>query len=130
MVRQTRSIVNDLTADRIIAVHADIIARNGGDGRIASEANLLQVVFQANLIGMVVSRAAYVFFALVAYPVFREGNAKTAEDIALLILAEESYGIGADDQDSLGRLAEGILAFTAEPEDVEAWFAIHAKRSS
>lgn len=119
--------MQELTVEEIVALHAGIIARDGGDNRIISEANLHQLVFRANLIGDPLPRAALVLYSLVAYPAFREGNERAALALATRILANEGYTISAKDAADFGRLAEGVRAFTAEPEEIEAWLTVHAK---
>ncbi|MCK9579575.1 MAG: hypothetical protein M0Q92_03880 [Methanoregula sp.] len=120
--------MQDLTVDRIIAVHAEVIARDGGDSRIISEANLHELVFRVNLLTDPIPRAALTLFSLVAYPAFREGNERIAQELAARILEEGRYVISIENSGELSRLAEGITAFTVEPEDIEAWFAAHAKK--
>jgi hypothetical protein len=122
--------MKELQADQIVSLHRERMAREGGDGRVISEATLLQAVFRANLIGEPVSRAATVFYLLVAYPAFREGNGATAREIAHLTLTEEDFGIDPADRPLLDQLGNAIVDFSAEPEDVEAWFATHAKKCS
>ncbi len=120
--------MQDLSVDQVIALHAAIIARDGGDGRIISEANLHELVFRANLTPDPVDRAALVLWSLVAYPAFREGNCRTAEKLAIGILAQEGYRIPGGDRAGLGDLARGIDTFVVEPEDITAWLTTHAKK--
>lgn len=120
--------MQDLSVDQIIALHAAIIARDGGDGRIISEANLHELVFRANLTLNPVDRAALAFWSLVAYPAFREGNCRTARDLAIAILAQEGYHIAGEDAAGLEHLARGIDTFVAEPEDITAWLLAHARK--
>jgi hypothetical protein len=120
--------MQDLQTDQIIALHSAIIARDGGDNRIISEGNLHQLVFQANLIPETIQRAAAVFYSLVAYPAFREGNIRTAQELAARILAEGGYCIDVGDNPAIRHLADGILAFTTEPEDIGAWYLAHARK--
>lgn len=121
--------MQDLTVDRIIALHDAIIARDGGDGRILSEGNLHQLVFRVNLLLEIIPRAAFCFYSLVAYPAFREGNIQAAEELAIQLLAEGGYGIDLPERNGFIRLAEGINAFTTELEDVETWLFAHAKKA-
>jgi prophage maintenance system killer protein len=120
--------MQDLTVDEIIASHDRTIAREGGDSRVLSEANLLQVVFQANLVADPVVRAATVLFSLVAYPSFREGNEKTAMDIALQVLAAGGWEIDPADTASLEELSRAVTSFEADVPEVEAWFVSHARK--
>jgi hypothetical protein len=117
--------MQDLGVEQIIALHTTIIARDGGDSRLLSEGNLHQLVFRANLIPESVPRAAFAFYSLVAYPAFREGNETIARELAAGILAEGGYCMDRADELHIGHLAKGILSFTTEPEDIEAWLAVH-----
>ena len=60
--------MQDLAVDQIIALHGEIIARDGGDGRLLSEGNLHQLVFRANLIPEPVPRAAFTFYCSYRIP--------------------------------------------------------------
>ena len=122
--------MNDLQPERIIAIHHELVAPAGGDLRIISEANLYQLVFQANLVGDTISRAAFVFYTLIAYPAFREGNRVTAAKLAERILAEDNYSMDPADREEFSRLEAGINAVTAEPEDIEAWFRAHERQQA
>ena len=118
--------MQDLSVDQVIALHAAIIARDGGDGRIISEANLHELVFRANLTPDPVDRAALALWSLVAYPAFREGNCRTAQKLAIGILAQEGYRIAGEDAAELEHLVRGIATFVTEPEDITAWLKTHA----
>jgi prophage maintenance system killer protein len=110
----------DLTVSQIVAIHDEILADSGGDCRVLSEANLHQLVFRANLIPECVPRAAFVFYSLCAYPAFREGISGTALAVTEQVLSTGGYRI-PEKKAGLMALAEGILAFTTEPEEIEQW---------
>jgi prophage maintenance system killer protein len=112
--------MEDLTVELVMAVHTRIIERDGGDSRIISEANLHQMVFRANLIPECIPRAAFIFYSLCAYPAFREGNSGTALAVTEQVLASGGYRITGETTGIMA-LAEGILAFTVEPEEIEDW---------
>lgn len=120
--------MQDIAVDRIIAIHATIMTRDGGDRRIISEANLHQLIFRANLIPDPIARAALALYSLSAYPVFREGNIRTAQKLAVDILADGGYTLDPDDTQPLRRLAEGVAAFTVEPDEIGSWLAAHAQK--
>ena len=112
--------MEDLTVDQVVAVHDRIIEEEKGDCRILSEANLHQLVFRANLISGCVPRAAFVFFSLCADPVFREENSRTALDLTERVLSSGGYRIHGD-KAGIMALAEGILAFSTDPDEIEQW---------
>jgi prophage maintenance system killer protein len=120
--------MEDLSVEGIIMTHERIMADNGGDCRILSEANLLQLVFRANLIPELAPRAAFIFYSLCAFPAFREGNTGTALVVTEQVLASGGYQI-AGEKSRIMALAEGILAFTIEPEDIEQWLSNNLQKT-
>ncbi|MEN6610050.1 MAG: Fic family protein [Methanoregulaceae archaeon] len=119
--------MDDLTVERVLAVHERILAVDGGDARLLSEPNLHQLVFRANLVPDVFRRAALVLFTLTAYPAFREGNKRTAAVLAAGILGQEQHRLEPGDA-RLWELLAGVTAFTTEPEDIEAWLRANVPR--
>jgi prophage maintenance system killer protein len=120
--------MDDLTAGFVETIHARIMEESHGDGRVLSEANLLQAVFNANLVQDCVLRAAFIFYSLCAYPAFREGNSITALKVTEEVLASGGYRITGENARILS-LADGILAFTAEPEEIENWLRDNTRKS-
>jgi hypothetical protein len=120
--------MEDLTVEQVAAVHRNLMEEEKGDCRVISEANLLQMVFRANLIGEVIPRAAFVFYSLCAYPPFCEGNEQTAVLMTGQILTDGGYRIIGNIAD-LGALARGIREFSAEPEDIERWLETNTRYS-
>ena len=118
-----------LTVEQVINFHTKVMETDGGDSRVLSEANLHQMVFLANRIEDVLKRAAFVFFSLVAYPAFRDGNGRTARLIAEMILTGNGYAIEGGNDEMTG-LVQGIELFTVEQEDIEEWLRSHAKKTS
>ena len=121
--------MDDLTVEQVMALHSRVIRIDGGDNRLLSEASLHQMVFLANRIEDVLKRAALVFFTLVAYPAFREGNSRTARFVAEMILSENGYTLEECD-DGMTGLVQGIELFTFEQPDVENWLRSHVKMTS
>jgi hypothetical protein len=121
--------MQDLTLETIIAIHDRILAKDGGDSRILSEGNLHQLVFRANLIDDVRKRAAFVFYSLCVFPVFREGNRRTACRLTKIFLDSDADPADMLCEDLRG-LAHGIDAFTVEIEDVEQFLLMHAGKTS
>ncbi|MEN6443224.1 MAG: Fic family protein [Methanoregula sp.] len=116
--------MDDLTVEKIIAVHDAITAKDGGDARLLSEPNLHQFVFSVNLIPDTCRRAALALFFLCAYPAFRDGNKRTAHALASMILGNEGYCLAPDDERVAGLFA-GVASYTVEPADIEAWLRCH-----
>lgn len=116
-----------LTTKRVIAVHREVIRTHGEDPRIVSEGNLHQLVFLANLDEDIFSRVAGICFFLYTYPIFRVGNRRTAQQLALALLADEGRSLtpGSD----LPGLLAGISSYTLEPEDIARWIREHSQRT-
>jgi prophage maintenance system killer protein len=120
--------MEDLTVDRVMAIHTRIMAEEKGDCRVISEANLYQMVFRTNLIYECVPRAAFIFYSLCAYPVFREGNSRTALVVIEQVLLSGGYRI-VGEKGGIMALAEGVIAFTTEPEEIEQWLCDNSQES-
>ena len=118
--------MDDLTVEQVMAFHTQVMKTDGGDDRLLSEANLYQMVFLANRIDDMYKRAALVFFSLVAYPAFREGNSRTARLVAERILSDNGYTL-EDGDDGMTALVQGIALFTVEQADVVEWLRSHAQ---
>jgi hypothetical protein len=126
--RQKCEPMEDLTVGQVVEIHSRIMAGGGGGCRVLSEANIHQMVFQANLIPECVPRAAFVFYSLCAYPAFREGNCPSALALTEQVLTSGGFRLCGEKAGILA-LAEAIPAFTAEPEDVEQWLCDNIQES-
>lgn len=115
-----------LTVDQIIQIHAGVIAHDGGDSRILSEAALHQMVFYANGITDSYRRAAFALYSLCAYPPFREGNEQTARVVMEQILLEGGLHLPSD-ANCIVPLIAGIAAYSVEPEEIELVLRAHAQ---
>jgi len=113
--------MDDLTVEEILALHAGIMARHGGDDRVLSEANIHQAVFHVNLQPDPFARAATVVYLLCAYKAFRDGNKRTAQAIAERILADVGCNVNSDDSRCI-TLMQGVIDFVVETDEIEAYF--------
>jgi prophage maintenance system killer protein len=120
--------MQDLTVDQVEAIHSRIVKEGNEDTRIISEANLYQMIFNANLIHEAIPRTALVFYSLCAFPVFRAGNYRTALAMTEQLLASEGYLITGNRAD-LRSLAEGICEYIAEPEEIEQWLRNNTRKN-
>ena len=113
--------------EQVIAFHEQVMASDGGDDRLLSEAGLHHMVFSANRMENIFKRTAFTFFSLVAYPVYREGNNRTAQLMAEMILSDNGYTLEAD-KDEMTALFQGITSFMLEQADIEEWLHSHSKK--
>jgi|WetSurMetagenome_2_1015567.scaffolds.fasta_scaffold00799_21 prophage maintenance system killer protein len=126
--RQRRECMDNLTVEQVEIIHTRIMTVEKGDHRVLSEANLHQLVFRANLIPECVPRAAFIFYSFCAYPAFREGNSGTALAVTEQVLASGGYRITGT-RAGIMALADGIIAFITEPEEVEQWLGNNVQES-
>ncbi len=124
--RKSHDYMEDLTVERLEKIHTGLMEAEGGDCRVLSEANLHQIVFRANLITECLPRAAFVFYALCAYPAFCEGNTRIALLVTEQVLASGGYRVTGETAGIMA-LGQGILEFTTEPEAIEEWLLKHTK---
>ena len=127
--RHRREWMQNLTVEQVKAIHNRVMVEEKGDCRVLSAANLHQMVFHANLIPDCVPRAAFIFYSLCAYPAFREGNSAAALAATEQVLATGGYRITGE-MAGIMVLAEGILAFTTEPEEIEQWLYNNVQEST
>jgi len=118
-----------LTVEQVLAFHEQVMKTDGGDDRLLSEASLHQIVFLANRIESVHQRVALAFFSLCAYPVFRDGNSRTARLVAEMVLNANGYVLEEGDNE-MTNLVQGIASFTVEQADVEEWLHSPSKKTS
>lgn len=121
-------ILDNITLDEIIGLHATLLANDGEDLRIISEGNLHQLVFRINAQEDLVDKAATAFWSLCAYPAFREGNRRTACHLAEIILGGGSMRKKLPCEE-MRVLAKGIDSFTIEIEDVVQVLRSHFERT-
>jgi len=100
--------MNDLTVEQVIAFHKQVMKTDDGDDRLLSEAGLHQMVFSANRIEDIYPVAALAFFSLVAYPAFREGNSRTAQLMADMILNHNGCTLKDGDADMTPLVQRGL----------------------
>jgi death-on-curing protein len=79
--------MSDLTVEKIIEIHDEVIARYGGARGVLSEATLHYMVFRANRMKDTFTRAATILHAIGSQHPFMNGNKRTA-----LIVAENVLG--------------------------------------
>jgi len=126
--RLRREQMEDLTVEQVEAIHTRVMTEEKGDCRVLSEANLHQMVFHANLIPDCMPRAAFIFYFLCAYLAFREGNFRTAIAVTEQVLLSGGYRISGE-KAGIMALAAGIVAFIAEPEEIEQWLCNNIQES-
>jgi prophage maintenance system killer protein len=120
--------MEEITVRKVLEIHDRIVAETGGDKRILSEASLYQFILQVNLIHECIPQAAHILFSLCTYPVFREKNTETAFILAESVLASGGYRICGTTAE-MTALAEAILGYSVEIEDIEGWLCRNIKKA-
>lgn len=124
-----------LTAEHILAIHADQIARYGGNPEIVSEQTLEAVLYQpqATVDGIPVHRpyfemaAAYVYYIIQAKP-FADANERVAYAAAVTFLNINGFMVYATAEEA-SELLSGVWHGRLGKNDITAFFETHAMKS-
>jgi len=118
--------MSDLTVEKIIEIHDEIIKRYEGAGGVLSEATLHFMVFRVNRIKGIFRRAATVLHAIGSQHPFVDGNKRTALVVAENVLGQQGYFIAADD-DILVEFMLAVASYKHGPDEIEQWLREHSK---
>jgi death-on-curing protein len=116
--------MSDLTVEKIIEIHDEVIARFGGAGGVLSEATLHYMVFRANRIQDTFKRAATILHAIGSQHPFIDGNKRTALIVAENVLGQQGHFI-ADDEDTVVEFMLAVASYRYEPDEIEQWLREH-----
>jgi death on curing protein len=99
----------DLTVEKIIGIHDEIIAQYDGADGVLSESTLHFMIYRVNKIRDIFRRSALVLDAIGSQHPFVNGNKRTALVVAENVLGQEGYYIAADED----TIVEFMLAVTS-----------------
>lgn len=116
----------DLTVEKIIEVHDEIILRYDGAQGVLSEATLHFMVFLANRTDDTFKRAAIILHAIGSQHPFMDGNKRTALIVSENVLGQSGFFIAADD-DSLVQFMLAVASYTYGPDEIEQWLREHSE---
>jgi death-on-curing protein len=118
--------MSDLTVEKIIEIHDEIILKFDGAHGILSESTLHFMVFRVNKIKDIFKRAATVLHAIGSQHPFVDGNKRTALVVAENVLGHRGYYIAAD-EDTIVEFMLSVASYKCEPDDIEQWLKDHVK---
>ena len=118
--------MSDLTVEKIIQIHDEIITLYDGARGILSEATLHFMVFRANRMEDPFTRAATILHAIGTQHPFMDGNKRTALIVAENVLGQSGFFIAADD-DSLVKFMLDVASYRYEPDEIEQWLRMHSE---
>jgi len=116
----------DLTVEKVIEIHDDVIARYDGAGGMLSEATLHYMVFRANRMKDTFKRAAAILHAIGSQHPFMDGNKRTALIVAENILGQDGYFIAADEE-VIVEFMLAVASYRHESDEIEEWLKEHSE---
>jgi len=118
--------MSDLTVEKIIEIHDEVIHKFDGAHGILSESTLHYMVFRANKTRDIFKRAAIVLHAIGSQHPFVDGNKRTALVVAENVLGHRGYYIAAD-EDAIVEFMLAVASYKCEPADIIKWLKDHVK---
>ena len=112
--------MSDLTVEKIVEIHDEIILRYDGAQGVLSEATLHFMVFRANRTEDTFTRAAIILHAIGSQHPFMDGNKRTALIVAENVLGQSGFFIAAD-EDSIVQFMLEVASYTHDPDEIEQW---------
>jgi len=119
--------MSDLTVEKIIEIHDEILRKYDGAQGILSEATLHFMIFRATRIKDLVGKAAAILHAIGSQHPFVDGNKRTALVAAENVLGQEGYYIAAD-EDTIVEFLLAVASYKYEPADIARWLENHVKK--
>jgi death-on-curing protein len=118
--------MSDLSVEKIIEIHDEIILKFGGANGILSESTLHFMVYRINKTRDIFRRAATALHAIGSQHPFIDGNKRTALVVAENVLGQEGYYIAAD-EDIIVEFMLSVASYKSEPDKIEQWLREHVK---
>ncbi|MDW7733712.1 MAG: type II toxin-antitoxin system death-on-curing family toxin [Methanolobus sp.] len=119
----------ELTAERIIDIHDDIIKEYGGTGGLLTQGTLELLVYKVNRENDAFRQAALTLYSIAAQHPFFDGNKRTAFATAENILRDAGYYLHADD-DEVVNLMQKIGEYKCTVKTIEKWIREKARATS
>ena len=118
--------MSDLTVEKIIEIHDEIIRQFDGAHGILFESTLHFMIFRVNKFEDIFRRAAIVLHAIGSQHPFIDGKKRTALVVAENVLGQQGYYIAAD-EDTIVKFMLDVASYRLEPDAIESWLKDHAK---
>ena len=120
------NIMSDLTVEKIIEIHDEIIMKYDGANGVLTESTLHFMVFRANKMKDIFRKAATVLHAIGSQHPFVDGNKRTALVVAENVLGQHGYYIAAD-EDIIVEFMLAVASYKHGPDEIERWLKEHVK---
>jgi len=121
-----KNTMSDLTVEKIIEIHDEIILKFDGANGILSESTIHFMVYRINKTKDIFRRAATALHAIGSQHPFVDGNKRTALVVAENVLGHEGYYIAAD-EDAIVEFMLSVASYKSEPDEIEKWLRNHIK---
>ena len=121
--------MEELSAERIIEIHDDIVKDYGGTGGLLTQGTLELLVYKVNREKDVFKRAALILHTIAAQHPFFDGNKRTAFVTAENVLGEAGYYLDAGD-DEIVELMRKIAQYQHTVKTIVDWIIEKAKATS
>jgi len=121
--------MEELSAERIIEIHDDIVKDYGGTGGLLTQGTLELLVYKVNREKDVFKRAALILHTIAAQHPFFDGNKRTAFVTAENVLGEAGYYLDAGD-DEIVELMRKIAQYQHTVKTIVDWIREKAKATS
>ncbi len=118
--------MSDLTVEKIIEIHDEIILKFDGATGVLSESTLHFMVFRINKTRNIFRKAAIALHAIGSQHPFIDGNKRTALVVAENVLGQQGYYIAAD-EDIIVDFMLAVASYKSEPDEIEQWLREHVK---
>ena len=118
--------MSDLTVEKIIEIHDEIILKFDGATGILSESTLHFMVFRIKKTRNIFRKAAIALHAIGSQHPFIDGNKRTALVVAENVLGQQGYYIAAD-EDTIVDFMLAVASYKSEPDEIEQWIREHVK---
>jgi death-on-curing protein len=122
-------LMEELSVDRIIEIHDDIIKEYGGTGGLLTKGTLELLIYKVNREKEVFRGAALILHSIAAQHPFFDGNKRTAFVTAENVLGEEGYFLDAED-DEIVELMRKIAQYKHTVKTIENWIREKAMATS
>ena len=120
--------MEDLTLQKIIEIHQEIILKHGGLDGILNVATLEYMIYKVNRVNNVFLRSSLVLYCIASRPPFNDGNKRTAFLAAEIVLGHEGYHIDAE-QDEIVEFMLNVAEYRFKSNDIDTWIKGKAKKS-
>lgn len=112
--------MSELTAQKIIDIHNDIIERLGGTRGILNQGTIDHLIYRFGRENDAFKKAAIALDQIITGHPFFDGNKRTAFEVADMILRKQGDRIHASEDEKLGALLK-IARYRCNVRQIENW---------